>query len=96
VVGKLWGGVEISGTSERNRARLARALSRLTLWVFDEQAAREYGRLYAELRRKGRILPQIDLQAAAIALSLGNCTVVTKDSDFNAIPGLDVEDWSKP
>lgn len=96
VIGELWGGVEFSNTSERNRTSLARAVSRVTRWVFDEHAAREYGRLYADLRRRGRIIPQIDLQIAAIALSLGNCTVVTKDSDFQAIAGLDVEDWSKP
>ena len=96
VIGELWGGVEFSNSSDRNRADLARAVSRVTRWVFDERAAREYGRLYADLRRNGRIIPQIDLQIAAIALSLGNCTVVTKDSDFQAIPGLDVEDWSKP
>jgi tRNA(fMet)-specific endonuclease VapC len=38
----------------------------------------------------------IDVQIAAIALTLGNCTVVTKDSDFAAIPGLAIEDWSIP
>ena len=39
-------------------------------------------------------MPQIDIPIAAIALTLGHCTVVTKDSDFDAIPGLDHEDWS--
>ena len=28
---------------------------------------------------------------AAIALTLGNTTVVTMDSDLSAVPGLDVE-----
>ena len=96
VVGELWGGVEFSRTSERNRASLARVLARATLWTFDKAAAREYGRLYAELRHNGHVIPQIDLQIAAIAFTLGNCTVVTKDSDFRLIPGLDIEDWSKP
>lgn len=95
VIGELWGGVEFSSTSERNRASLARALARLTRWVFDGQAAREYGRLYAELRRRERVIPQIDFQIAAIALSLGNCTVVTKDSDFQTVLGLEVENWSQ-
>jgi tRNA(fMet)-specific endonuclease VapC len=36
------------------------------------------------------------MQIAAVALSLGNTTVVTKDTDFNAIPGLAVENWSDP
>jgi len=39
-------------------------------------------------------MQQIDIQIAAIALTLGNCAVVTKDSDFQAIPALDVVDWS--
>jgi tRNA(fMet)-specific endonuclease VapC len=40
------------------------------------------------------LLQPIDIQIAAIALSLGNCTVVTKDSDFGAIPGIKVVNWS--
>jgi tRNA(fMet)-specific endonuclease VapC len=31
----------------------------------------------------------------AIALSLGNATVVTMDSDLAAIPGLTVENWAE-
>ena len=37
-----------------------------------------------------------DLQIAAIALTLGDCVVVSKDSDLRAVPGLTVEDWSRP
>jgi len=47
------------------------------------------------LKRRGRIIQQIDIQVAAIALTLGDCTVVTADSDFAAIPGLVIEDWTK-
>jgi len=39
-------------------------------------------------------MQQIDIQVAAIALSLGNCTVVSSDSDLKAIPGLKVENWA--
>ena len=42
------------------------------------------------------MMPQVDVQTAAIALTLGNCVVITKDSDFAAIPGLQIEDWSGP
>jgi tRNA(fMet)-specific endonuclease VapC len=61
---------------------------------FDTAAAHEYGRLFAELKRLGRPMQQIDIQIAAIALSLGNCTVVTGDTDLSAVPGLDVENWA--
>ena len=36
------------------------------------------------------------MQVAAIALSLGNCTVVSCDNDLLAVPGLAVENWSTP
>ena len=39
-------------------------------------------------------MQQIDIQIAAVALTLGNCMVVTKDGDFAAIPGLVLEDLS--
>jgi tRNA(fMet)-specific endonuclease VapC len=35
----------------------------------------------------------IDIMIASIALTLGNCVVVTKDSDFGAVPGLAIENW---
>ena len=38
----------------------------------------------------------IDLLLAAVAKSLGDCTVVTTDSDLLAIPGLAVENWELP
>jgi len=35
-----------------------------------------------------------DMQLAAVAFAIGNCTVVTTDSDLSAIPGLSVENWA--
>jgi tRNA(fMet)-specific endonuclease VapC len=33
---------------------------------------------------------------AAIALTLGNCVVVTTDTDLAAVPGLRTENWTLP
>lgn len=71
------------------------ALARLRLWPFDRKAAEEYGRIFVELKRIGRPIQQIDIQIAAIALSLANCTVVSVDSDLSAVPGLTVENWAE-
>jgi tRNA(fMet)-specific endonuclease VapC len=95
VLGELWSGVELSASRERNALLLNRWLPHLVLWPYDELAAEEFGRLFARLRRMGRPMQQIDVQIAAIARSLGNCTVVTKDTDFAAIPELDIVDWSQ-
>ncbi|SRR5216683_6984613 len=93
VIGELFFGVEASATRDVNLKRLTRALSRIVCWPFDRQAAEEYGRLAAHLKRIGRNMQQIDIQIAAIARTLGNCTVVSSDTDLAAVPGLTVENW---
>ena len=45
------------------------------IWPFTEEAAREYARHVAALRKEGFTLGAIDLQIAAIALTLGQCTL---------------------
>lgn len=42
----------------------------------------------------GRPMQQIDIQIAAIARTLGDCTVVSSDTDLAAVPGLTVENWT--
>jgi tRNA(fMet)-specific endonuclease VapC len=93
-VGELLAGAEYSDTRERNLPLVEKAVRRLFIWPFDLSAAQEFGRLYAELRRSGRLIGQIDMQIAAIALNLSSRTLVTADSDFQAIPGLTTESWA--
>ena len=40
-------------------------------------------------------MQQIDIMVAAIAFRFGDCTVVSKDTDLAAIPGLKVENWAE-
>ena len=94
VLAELVYGIERSATREPNMKLLRAALPTLRLWPFDRDAAFEYGRLYAELLRIGRPMQVPDIMIAAVALTLGNCTVVSKDSDFAAVPGLSVENWA--
>jgi len=54
VLGELWSGVECSSSRDRNLASLRQALATLIIWPFSTEAAEEYGRIFAELRRAGR------------------------------------------
>ena len=83
-----------SASRDRNKQRLRTALSAWRVWPFENNAAFEYGRLAAELKRIGRPMQQVDIMIAAIAVSLGNCSVVTADSDLVAVPGLTVKNWA--
>ena len=93
VLAELVAGIEHSSSRDRNMTRLKTSLASLRLWPFDSIAAFEYGRIYAELASLGRPIGVVDMMIAAIAMTLGNCTVVSSDSDLLAVPGLSVEDW---
>jgi tRNA(fMet)-specific endonuclease VapC len=96
ILGEFYFGLELSDTRDENMRRARPAVRSLVLWPFDHEAAAEFGRLHAELRRIGRPMQIPDIQVAAIALALGSCTVVTTDSDLSAVPGLAVENWAAP
>src|SRR5262249_13588719 len=91
VLGELWSGVECSSSRERNLVKLREALATLIIWPYTPEAAEEYGRIFAELKRSGRVIQQVDMQIGAIARTLPNCVIVTKDEDLRAIPEATIE-----
>jgi tRNA(fMet)-specific endonuclease VapC len=94
VLGELWSGVECSSSRERNLNALRQALATLRIWPYTAEAAEEYGRIFAELKRAGRVIQQVDMQIGAIARTLPNCIIVSKDADLRAISGVTVENWA--
>jgi len=93
VVAEIAFGIKLSSSRDRNFQRLIGVLPTLTIWPFDQDSALTYGRIAAELRRAGRPMQVVDMMVGAIAMNLGDCKVVTTDSDLEAIPGLSVERW---
>jgi len=93
VLAELLLGIELSTSRDKNIQRLRIALPSLKRWPFTEEAAAEYGRLAATLKRIGRPMQIVDIMVAAVAITLGNCTVISADSDLRAVPGLPVENW---
>ncbi len=94
VLGEIVYGIEESARREATWEVVRHTIGQFVVWPYDREAAHAFGRIFAELKRIGRPMQQIDVQMAAIALTLGNCTVVTSDSDLSAIPGLAVENWA--
>jgi len=60
---------------------------------FDEGSAKVYGRLRADLERKGTPLTEPDLRIASIAMHRGLVVITGNTKHFSKIPGLKVEDW---
>ena len=47
-------------------------------WPLDRAASHAFGKIAAELRRIGRPMKTIDIKLAAIAMSLGDCTEISR------------------
>ncbi len=58
----------------------------------DEITSEFYGRLVMELEQSGSGVSKNDLWIAAQALQ-HNLTIVTRDSDFDRVPSVNVERW---
>ncbi len=79
----------------RLRAIVEAFLIRLTIHPWDSAAARRYGPLRASMERAGFVLGNLDMMIAAHALALGSI-LVTHDKALGRVPGLTVEDWTRP
>ena len=76
----------------------ARAARVATLWAVestwdplpvDAEVARQFARIATELRSRRRRVPILDALVAATA-AVEQIPVVTRDRDYDAIPGLEV------
>jgi tRNA(fMet)-specific endonuclease VapC len=94
VLAEIVAGLEASTSRETSWDIARRRLGKLICWPFDKAAAYEYGRIFADLKRRGIIIQQVDMMIAAIGRTLGNCTIVSNDSDLNEVPRLAVEIWA--
>jgi len=91
-VAELWFMVFNSAKQQANSDDLNKVLKGLDRCGFTEEAAKEFGRIKAELRRMGCPIPDADVQIAAIA-RLNSLTVLTADAHFNNVSNLKTENW---
>lgn len=93
--GELMQGVEKSQSVERNRVAITLFLSSIEILPFDAEAAEEYGRVRADLERKGTPIGPMDMLIAGHAKSEGLTLVTNNTREFFRVNDLEVEDWAK-
>jgi tRNA(fMet)-specific endonuclease VapC len=76
-----------------NLARLEQLERLIPAQPLHAGVARHYGRVRADLERKGALIGAYDLLIAAHALSLGLTLVSNNLREFRRVPGLKVETW---
>ena len=86
-------GVEKSKAVERNRLALTILLSNIEILDFDMKAAEEYGRIRADLEKKGTPIGPLDMMIVGHAKSLGYTVVTNNVGEFKRVEGLQYENW---
>lgn len=86
-------GVSNSSWPERNRLALLTFLSRIEILPFDASAAKEYGQIRYELKKKGQPIGANDLLIAAHAKSLALTLITNNTKEFSKVEGLNLENW---
>ena len=92
---ELMHGVEKSMSAERNRIAITMFLSPISVLNFDTYAAEEYGKIRADLERKGTPIGPMDMLIAAHAKAEDLVLVTNNTREFERVEDLEVEDWTK-
>ena len=88
-------GVEKSAAVEKNRLALSMLLANIEILDFNVDAADCYGKIRADLEKKGTPIGPLDMIIAGHAQSLGY-TVVTKNvKEFSRVSNLKIENWAE-
>jgi tRNA(fMet)-specific endonuclease VapC len=92
---ELWYGVGKSQRKESNAQRLEAFLAGPLEWtLFDEEDAREAGKLRAELEVAGKPIGAYDVLIAGQARRRGATLVTSNAGEFGRVAGLKWEDWA--
>lgn len=92
---ELMYGVEISPRRHMDQAALDEYLRYVEVLAFPDQAALHYARIRAALKARGAMIGANDLFIAAHARRLGLTLVTNNVREFERIPGLTIENWTK-
>ena len=88
-------GVEKSAAVEKNRLALLMLLANIEILNFDVDAADCYGKIKADLDKKGTPIDPFDMMIAGHAMSMGYAVVTNNVKEFSRVQGLILENWTE-
>ena len=95
VLCEIEAGIQQVSQPDVYRLNLERLLRQIRVWPINPSTARIYGIIHHDLKRRGRVLSQVDMMLAALATQM-TLTVATSDQDFTALPDIPTENWTSP
>ncbi len=93
VVSELMYGVYKSQHIEKNLQALNEFLLPFDIFEYDFKASIEYGKIRADLEKKGKVIGNMDMQIASHAKSLDVILVTNNTKKFERVNGLRLENW---
>ena len=93
VAAELWYGVAFSQKKKQNETALKDFLDYVTELDWPFEAGAIYGRIRADLKRKGTPIGAMDLLIAAHALFLEAVLVTGNEREFQRVSDLKIENW---
>jgi tRNA(fMet)-specific endonuclease VapC len=91
-LGELHSGALRSARPAKNLAQIEAFTAGVTIITIDDETAKHYGQISAQLAAAGQPIPHNDMWIAACAMQW-NLTVATTDAHYSRIQGLNCELW---
>ena len=88
---ELFVGVELSIKKDQERNKITRILNGLSIISFDEDSAREAGRIFAQKRRNGSTIDPEDSMIAGICARRNEILITRNIKHFKDIEGVKIE-----
>lgn len=88
-------GVEKSAAVEKNRLALSMLFANIEILDFDVDAANCYGKIRADLEKKGTPIGPPDMMIAGHTMSKGYIVVTNNVKEFSRVPNLKIENWAE-
>ncbi|MEK6680791.1 MAG: type II toxin-antitoxin system VapC family toxin [Nitrospirota bacterium] len=93
VLAELYFGAYNSKKVEENLKRIELFKKNLTILSDSEESAKQFGKIKANLKSKGKIIEDFDILIASIAF-INHCVLITNNVEhFNRIDDLQIQNW---
>ncbi len=90
VLGELYYGANLSSQVKKRKLEVDGLSTKVILLDCTKETAAIYGELKAQLKKKGKKIPENDIWIAAIAIQ-HNLSLLTNDKHFGYVDGLKIE-----
>jgi len=90
---ELFFGVYNSAFPQKNLNALLQFLLPVTVLPYPPEASQEYGKIRADLKKRGQLIGPMDLLIAAHAVYHGLVLVTNNTEEFSRVKKLKIENW---